>query len=94
MNPAEFLLDLVNTDFAYDGDSAQKELANLKSAWNETSLKQSEMSRDTPTVRTPSLPLSSRQNGPSPLLLPITLVHRSLIKAYRDILVYGIRIAM
>ncbi|KJK76855.1 hypothetical protein H634G_07897 [Metarhizium anisopliae BRIP 53293] len=36
----------------------------------------------------------SEMRRPSPLHLTVTLLHRSLIKSYRDVVAYGIRIAM
>lgn len=93
-NPAEFLLDLVNSDFAYDRDLAQQELARLRSAWARESPGQeiAPLNADDGHMNGGTLP--RRQPGPSQLTLPLTLVHRSLIKAYRDVFVYGIRLAM
>ena len=34
MNPAEFVIDLVNTDFARDQNSASQRLLTLQDAWN------------------------------------------------------------
>ncbi|TLD38185.1 putative ABC transporter [Venturia nashicola] len=93
-NPAEHLLQLVNTDFASSQDTAKQELNSIISAW-EDSGKPKEivwMLKESNSV-TPALD-DHIESGPNKFLIPITLTHRSIIKAYRDLIAYGIRVAM
>lgn len=95
MNPAEFMIDLVNTDFALDQARASQKVLWLQGEWNKsegsntTSREIEAESRTEENVR-----VRSSRGSPNKLLLPLTLVHRSLIKSYRDVIAYGIRIAM
>jgi hypothetical protein len=89
-NPAEFLIQLVNTDFSSTTKPSTDTLAHLHSAWQSSSLS------SLPPITTnnnqhPTLPTHT---SASPLTIPLTLIHRSFIKSHRDIVAYGIRIAM
>jgi ABC-type multidrug transport system ATPase subunit len=93
-NPAEFLLELMNIDFASQQDAAHNGLEKIHQAWV-TSSRGRELTayinakmtkRDPLTIRKPS-----RSNLP---IILMTLVHRSFIKSYRDVVAYGIRVAM
>jgi hypothetical protein len=95
MNPAEFVIDLVNTDFTRDQDKATQQLESLQDAWlnsshNETNVHSiaDEMARANSTT------LSLDQGSANPYRIPLTLIHRSFIKSYRDVVAYGIRVAM
>ncbi|KAK7755365.1 hypothetical protein SLS62_002592 [Diatrype stigma] len=133
-NPAEFLLELVNTDFSSGADPERScELVNtLATAW-ESSAQCQEVRKQvaaaaaaTATAMTepssgsgsemeltprpmPTAPahehyrhhqqheherLGSKKRKPGSLSLIATLLHRSFIKSYRDVVAYGIRIAM
>jgi ABC-type multidrug transport system permease subunit len=96
-NPAEFVIDLVNTDFARDHSDASQQLANLQDAWersaNNTALNAA-IANETSRAPSPSKQTSSHGNIASPFFIPLTLIHRSFIKSYRDVVAYGIRIAM
>ncbi|KAE9961533.1 hypothetical protein BLS_001839 [Venturia inaequalis] len=93
-NPAEFLLQLINTDFASNQASAKQELDSIIVAWEQSSNPKEivwafkDSSGDTSALD------DHIESGPSKLLIPITLTHRSIIKAYRDLIAYGIRVAM
>ena len=96
VNPAEFLLDLVNVDFANDRDFAQGRLDDIQSAWTTSASAQSiatntDATRQTTETGTLSILELSKT---SKLLIPLTLLHRSMIKSYRDVVAYGIRVAM
>ncbi|ROW17675.1 hypothetical protein VPNG_00597 [Cytospora leucostoma] len=97
-NPAEFLLDQVNIDFASDSNKAQCEVEGLHRAWLssplaeqlsnivghcETQQKEEGMDAATVAEKKPSFPS-----------LVLTLLHRSFIKSYRDVIAYGVRMAM
>lgn len=94
MNPAEFVLDLMNVDFAHNADTARERLYELQRGWLR-SYKARDLSLEIHATSALVLPPSS----PSPSsrsFVPVvmSLVHRSFIKSYRDVVAYGIRIAM
>ncbi|KAL9114838.1 MAG: hypothetical protein Q9227_001081 [Pyrenula ochraceoflavens] len=95
-NPADFLLALVNIDFARDRSAAQSSLSQIQETWSSstqlTTLLQ-QIGRPLPPSPNQTLHLS-HQSHPNPFLLPLTLLHRSLLKSHRDIIAYGIRLAM
>ncbi|KAI9667870.1 MAG: hypothetical protein M1821_000689 [Bathelium mastoideum] len=95
MNPAEYMIDLVNTDFALDQAKATQKILWLQDLWNK--------SQEARTIALEAGPMLGKQahmsiegskGSPNKLLLPLTLVHRSWIKSCRDVIAYGIRIAM
>lgn len=96
-NPAEFLLDLVNTDFT-DMPSGKVDLARIQSCWTDSAMQQSlqlALLNEKPSALGSLDPESSRpRNRGLELELPMTLLHRNFIKSYRDLLAYGTRVAM
>ncbi|KAI4654611.1 uncharacterized protein J4E79_008485 [Alternaria viburni] len=100
-NPAEFVIDLINTDFSQDSTTAQQRLTHLHTSWATSpaaaSLATSIQSSATNTTSVPTPPSSSpasTKTHASPLHTTLTLTHRSFLKSHRDIVAYGIRIAM
>ncbi|KAF1999243.1 ATP-binding cassette transporter-like protein [Amniculicola lignicola CBS 123094] len=96
-NPAEFCIQLVNTDFATTQTTAVAQLSaiqdsHLTSPSHINILSEIEALRANPP--TDSSTDSSPMQGPNPLLIPLTLIHRSFIKSHRDFIAYGIRVAM
>lgn len=93
-NPAEFLLELMNVDFASHQEAANTRLQEIQQAWVK-SPKGAELSSLVDAKMTTAEQLSdtkpSRTNFP---IILMTLVHRSFIKSYRDVVAYGIRVAM
>ncbi|KAF5633056.1 ATP-binding protein cassette [Fusarium sp. NRRL 52700] len=95
VNPAEHLLELVNIDFAQDRGEASRDLEILQAAWKNsrqasevnTAIKSAESSGGNWNIDT-------IEKRPSMFSLTLTLLHRSFIKSYRDVVAYGIRIAM
>jgi hypothetical protein len=94
INPAEFLLDLVNVDFVRDRAAADNRLQHIQAVW-------AAISSRTATSKDCRLKSSigpgmgmAKLSKRSQALIPFTLLHRNFIKSYRDIVVYGIRIAM
>ncbi|GAB7355586.1 hypothetical protein MBLNU459_g6054t1 [Dothideomycetes sp. NU459] len=95
-NPAEFLLELTNVDFYEDRSEAIRVLSHIQSAWKAHN-------NDTPRPGTPgnrekgdhleSLALEPRSVS-TRLAIPITLLHRLLIKSFRDVVTYWIRVVM
>jgi hypothetical protein len=94
VNIPEFLLDLVNTDFStYRGSSAQR-LARITNEWR---LHSRHFRDQTPAPVQRYGPISDLKDSDgfiSNLKVPFILLHRNFIKSYRDVVVYGIRIAM
>ena len=94
-NPAEFLLELTNIDFAR-GDNNVQRLETIQTAWaesQEAASITSELERDSQAENRQPLVLDAPSKR-SAFAIPLTLLHRSFIKSYRDVVVYGIRILM
>ena len=94
VNPAEFLLDLVNVDFADDHLEATERLRHIFEEWSVSSRRPAQTHTrpdlDPSAAQVNILPMTRK----SQLLIPFTLLHRNFIKSYRDVVMYGIRIAM
>ncbi|KAA6412381.1 MAG: abc transporter [Lasallia pustulata] len=95
INPAEWLLDLVNVDFARGDAAADERLATISAAWGRSpkSLDMISAANSTPNQEYEALRVDGR-SGTTQLFIPITLLHRNFIKSYRDVVTYGIRFAM
>ena len=99
-NPAEFYLDLINTDLVKEGNDVYIRVKDITKKWSEGSHAlrlQEEIEKSIVTAKIAEhIPDLSKikQNTPSPWSIPLVLLHRSWIKAYRDIVTYGIRIIM
>lgn len=95
VNPAEFLLELVNIDFAHDKEAARRRLLSLQEAW-QTSRRANETSAAIMAAEQAGghFDIESAEKKPSMPSLTLTLLHRSFIKSYRDVVAYGIRLAM
>ncbi|KAF4312866.1 ABC transporter G family member 15 [Botryosphaeria dothidea] len=96
-NPGEFIIDLVNTDFAQDRNKADERLIALQEQWtrSECAKRVADEIENEVSSTSRSGEAGMEQGGSvNPLRIPLTLTHRSLIKSYRDVIAYGIRIAM
>ncbi|CEJ81601.1 Putative ATP-binding cassette sub-family G member 5 [[Torrubiella] hemipterigena] len=93
-NSAEFFLDLINTDLDKDG-SIFKRTEDICSAWA-TSSNQVELSQQFEgiDVEDKDRHLEQKDGRPSSWTILSVLLRRSWVKSYRDIMAYGIRIAM
>ena len=85
-NPADYMLEVTNTDFSHD----EHTLKTLIDYW-ENSREAIVLLDD--VVRGVS-ELSDSTHKPNVFKQTVILVHRLLIKSYRDIVVYGVRLAM
>jgi ABC-type multidrug transport system permease subunit len=95
MNPAEYVLDLVSVDFAQDHTQAEQRLTRITNRWRDMSSRPAESQNGAASLDPSSAPISlDPLPKRSQLLVPITLLHRNWIKSRRDVLMYGIRIAM
>ncbi len=100
INPAEYLVELINTDFIRDGDS-KAQISHIHNAWAqskeccaiETAIKSSRTSGSDPQKGGANVAYieGKKQNA---FTIILALLHRSWIKSYRDVVAYGIRIAM
>lgn len=94
VNPAEHVLDLLNTDFARDSTAASQQLASIQSAWTSSDERQTLLSHTSPSTSEKPDPINAQKTSrQSPLAIPV-LLHRSFLKSYRDLLAYHTRIAM
>jgi len=95
INPAEFVIELTNVDFARDKAAAKERLGLIHSSWANSPTASALLSEIELISRTGGdgrLPYE--ESATNKFQIPITLLHRSFIKSYRDIVAYGIRIAM
>ncbi|KAF2128401.1 ATP-binding cassette transporter-like protein [Dothidotthia symphoricarpi CBS 119687] len=93
-NPAEYLIQLVNTDFSQDQAKSNQQLAHLHTSWADSPTAAALTAKIHSVSNNPAPLTPSSNNSANPLLIPLTLIHRSFIKSYRDVVAYGIRIAM
>ncbi|KAK3375266.1 P-loop containing nucleoside triphosphate hydrolase protein [Podospora didyma] len=97
VNPAEFLLDLVNVDFEAHRGSAVQRLDEMQRAWagSQRAWDVSAAVADAEAKTSPvELESEVAEKKPSLPSLVLTLLHRSFVKSYRDVVAYGIRLAM
>ncbi|KAM3427067.1 hypothetical protein MY4824_009661, partial [Beauveria thailandica] len=92
-NAAEFYLDLINTDLDKDGEICAR-TGKICEAWTAS---RQRVDLDTSVSKARQLqqmssPLKSEK--PAAWMTPLVLLQRSWIKSYRDVIAYGIRIAM
>ncbi|EFX00337.1 ABC transporter [Grosmannia clavigera kw1407] len=92
----EHFLDLVNTDIDTTGE-IRRRTDGISRAWNTSDLAaglQMDVDhRDNDGQSSPVLD-NYKADGPRPWVVPVVLLHRSWIKSYRDVMAYGIRLAM
>lgn len=95
-NPAEYLLELVNIDFASDREEANARLENIQQAWVDAPLAARINSVIGRTVNkdTRIEKEAFDYSGPNLFSVTLALIHRNFIKSYRDIIAYTIRLAM
>lgn len=94
MNPAEFILDLMNVDFSSDQDAARQQLHEMQMGWTRSTKARDIVTQIHATSSLIEPPQTSKPPSRSFFTVVMTLVHRSFIKSYRDVVVYGIRVAM
>ncbi len=101
INPAEYLLDLINTDFVREGDDSKARMAHINEAWAisdearaiEAEIEAAQAEASSPEKAGPNIS-NIKVEKRNALVIPLVLLHRSWIKSYRDVVAYGIRIAM
>jgi ABC-type multidrug transport system ATPase subunit len=95
VNPAEFLLENVNTDFSANKEEARARLETQHRAWLASQPAQAlAASVNGVEEKHAKMNVDTAEKKPSSPSLVLTLLHRSFIKSYRDVVAYGIRYAM
>ncbi|KAF2150300.1 putative ABC transporter [Myriangium duriaei CBS 260.36] len=97
MNPAEFIIDYVNTDFNLDEGDKTRQLDLIKSNWTMSQLREecdTELSKEFAGNRANGCSIDFQEPHASPIDVQLALISRSYIKSRRDIIAYGIRVAM
>lgn len=101
INPAEYLLDLINTNLVRVGDNSKSRMATIHDQWGhstecrvlkrniETVIQEASVTENA-SGNISKLELEKR----NALSIPLVLLHRSWIKSYRDVVAYGIRVVM
>ncbi|CAI7570960.1 unnamed protein product [Penicillium glandicola] len=98
-NPAEFILDIVNSDFDGSKDLEDEERVEaIQTAWA-TSNEAKSITRQISERVGSAEKLASKDSmeetaRPGTVSITMALLHRSFVKSYRDVIAYGIRIAM
>ncbi|KAK5988977.1 ABC transporter G family member 1 [Cladobotryum mycophilum] len=97
-NPAEFVLELLNTDFAIDKIAASARLDSLYDSWLTSVLAKEIQQARVAAAEQQDDQLAalgeSVEKKPNPVSRTLTLLHRSFVKSFRDVVAYGIRLAM
>ena len=95
INPAEFYLDLINTDLDKNGE-IHRRTKQVCDSWDNSEVKTTLVESMLKAQKEPSTTdlAQYKITKPNALMVPMTLLHRSWIKAYRDVIAYGIRFAM
>ncbi|KAJ5195417.1 uncharacterized protein N7498_008855 [Penicillium cinerascens] len=97
-NPAEFLLDVVSSDFSSGKESPQEQVEAIQRAWatsaEANTITRQVSSRARTTDKDVNKVVMEDLARPGPVKITTALLHRSFIKSYRDVVAYGIRIVM
>lgn len=96
VNPAEFVLELLNIDFVQEKNMAAQRLEQLHSSWlaSPQAEEMQALVSDAEHVENVGNLQESTEKKPNLAGSTMTLLHRSFIKGYRDFIAYGIRIVM
>lgn len=95
-NPAEFVLELMNVDFAENQEVAIKQLDNMQTLWISSAMSKS-ITTEIGDVAHRSFNETVRESKVARagfVVIVVALIHRAYIKSYRDVVAYGIRVAM
>lgn len=92
-NPAEHLLDITNSDFALDREQAQRDLDSIHATWKRQQHTRSLTSNEGKEDSALAVP-EDHLRRPNIFTIISALLSRMFIKSYRDVVAYGIRIAM
>lgn len=97
VNPTEFLLDAVSSDFSASDEDAHVRVLDIQDAWAQSpeacSLVEGIQSSANSMDKSEKYGIGF-SDRPSTIFIILTLLHRSLIKSFRDVVAYGIRVVM
>ncbi|PWY71694.1 ABC transporter [Aspergillus heteromorphus CBS 117.55] len=98
-NPAEFILDLVSSDFiGSNQETTEEQVKQIHRSWSLSSngtLLSRQVSQMLTASEKGASTIDVEQLGhPGTLSVTLSLLHRLFIKSYRDVVAYGIRIVM
>lgn len=93
-NPAEYILELINIDFATHKEATALRLNEIQEKWDTSSNNLALTAQIQDTIKNADPVAITDVSGANFVLTVVTLLHRSFIKSYRDVVAYGIRIAM
>ncbi len=85
-NPAEWILEIVDTDFAKNKVEGIEKLKGITAAWAAR-----EQLVDGPVKMGLTITTPARRAA---FMQPVHLLHRNWIKSYRDLIAYWIRVGM
>ncbi|RDA87719.1 hypothetical protein CP532_1765 [Ophiocordyceps camponoti-leonardi (nom. inval.)] len=98
VNQAEFILEQLNINFAKDKTAAEKRLQELQQNWERSDHKRHCQSlnfkHETEDASPKEIVAGSAHEKPGVFSVVLTLLHRGLIKSYRDPMVYTARLAI
>ncbi|KAF4279407.1 hypothetical protein CNMCM8057_005727 [Aspergillus fumigatus] len=98
-NPAEFILDIVSSDFsdAKEGNAAER-VRHIQESWLQSAERRAVDNQISQLIEHPEQDRKKITMGelsrPNTASITWSLLHRSFIKSYRDVVAYGIRIVM
>ncbi|KAJ5280748.1 hypothetical protein N7478_006120 [Penicillium angulare] len=97
-NPAEFLLDIVSSDFSKSNEDAEARVEGIQQSWGESveavSVNKQVSDRLSMAAGEKHNATADDMARPGSIRITAALLHRSFIKSYRDVVAYGIRIVM
>ncbi|KAJ5720727.1 uncharacterized protein N7483_008661 [Penicillium malachiteum] len=96
-NPAEYLLDIVSSDFSTSKVDAEDRVEKIQNSWNESAEAGNlgrELSERLHAESQVEQVAADDLARPGSANVITALLHRSWIKSYRDVVAYGIRIVM
>lgn len=93
-NPAEFLLDLVSSDFAAHPNTDQNRVQQIQDAWTQAAESATLKALCRQSSDEEAKKITDSHSRPGITWITLSLLHRSFIKSYRDVVAYGIRIVM
>lgn len=96
IDPAEFALDLMNVDFAQNQEAAIKRLDSMHTLWESSKFSQTIITSIDDALHTSQandVPVAKVTRA-SFMAVLLAMIHRSFTKSYRDVVAYGIRMAM
>lgn len=97
INPAEYLLDIVSSDFGDSKGAARERVKKIHVSWaasDEAKMLIRQVSDQARPMEKDAHLSSEDLPRPSVIRIITVLLRRSFIKSYRDVVAYGIRIVM